>query len=334
MEPRISLITLGVADLSRALRFYRDGLGWPLSRASVGDIAFFQAGGVVLALYPRTLLAADARQPDEGHGFGGITLAHNVRQRADVDRVLNDAVTAGGHLLKPAEEADWGGYSGYFADPDGHPWEVAWNPHFPFNQDGSVRLPEADSADGAAEAETDSAITKADLLPIVEASQRRFDEAIAGLDDAAMIEPGVVEQWSIKDLVSHIAAWEHLVVQYLERWRRGEPALEPTWSSADEYNAGESARRHTWTLTQVRDDAAETRRRLQALLVGMTDEKWDMQMTMRGRERPLGAWVGGALSGDDGPGTHAAEHARQIVAWRSKRESGRAPDQQNERVGS
>jgi len=333
MEPRISLITLGVADLVRALHFYQDGLGWPLSHASVGDVAFFQTGGVVLALYPRTLLAADARQPDEGHGFGGITLAHNVRQKADVDRVLNDAVTAGGHLLKPAEEADWGGYSGYFADPDGHPWEVVWNPHFPFNPDGSVRLPEADSADGAA-TETDSGITKADLLSIVEASQRRFDEAIAGLDDAAIIEPGVVEQWSIKDLVSHVAAWEQLVVQYLERWRRGEPALEPTWSSADEYNAGESAKRHTWTLTQVRDDAAEMRRRLQALLAGMTDEEWDMQMTMRERERPVGAWIGGALSGDDGPGTHAAEHARQVVAWRASRESGGAHGGQNERVGS
>ncbi len=324
MEPRISLITLGVADLSRALRFYRDGLGWPLSRASVGDIAFFQAGGVILALYPRTLLAADARQPDEGHGFGGITLAHNVRQKADVDRVLTDAVTAGGHLLKPAEEADWGGYSGYFADPDGHPWEVAWNPFFSFNPDGSLYLPEAEGA-GAATTETEDGITKAELLSSVEASQRHLDEAIAGLDNAAMSEPGVVEQWSITDLVGHVAAWEQLVVQYLERWRRGEPPLEPTWSSADEYNAGEAARRHSWTLDQVRDDAAETRRRLQALLAGITDEEWGGQITMRGRELRLGAWIGGALGGDDGPGTHAAEHAQHIMAWRAGREFGRVP---------
>jgi len=292
-------------------------LGWPLSRASVGDIAFFQAGGVVLALYPRTLLAADARQSDQGRGFGGITLAHNVRDRADVDRVLTAAVAAGGHLLKPAEEAAWGGYSGYFADPDGHPWEVAWNPHLPFNPDGSLRLPEADSADGAPVIETDS-ITRVDLLPILEAAQRQLDEAVAGLDDATFVEPGVVDQWSIKDMVSHVAAWEQLALQYLERWRRGEPPLEPTWSSADEYNAVETARRDTWTLAEVRADAAETRRRLQTALAGITDEDWAGQITMRGREQPLGAWIGGALNGDDGPGTHAAEHARQIAAWRAR----------------
>lgn len=142
MEPYISLITLGVTDLERALRFYRDGLHWPISGASGGDVAFFHTGGVVLALYPRTLLAADARLSDTGSGFGGIALAHNVPSREQVDRVLAEAAAAGGSILKPAEEAEWGGYSGYFADPDGYPWEVAWNPGFPLSADGRVTLPE------------------------------------------------------------------------------------------------------------------------------------------------------------------------------------------------
>ena len=142
MEPRISLITLGVADLERSLRFYRDGLGWPLSSASQSSIAFFRTAGVVLALYPRDLLAADARLASSGSGFGGITLAQNVASRELVDRGLARAAAAGATILKPAEDAEWGGYSGYFADPDGYPWEVAWNPHFPLAPDGSVQLPE------------------------------------------------------------------------------------------------------------------------------------------------------------------------------------------------
>lgn len=142
MQPYISLITLGVVDLERALRFYRDGLHWPVSGASGGDVAFFHTGGVVLALYPRALLAADARLSDSGSGFGGIALAHNVASQEQVDRVLAEVVAAGGTILKPAERAEWGGYSGYFADPDGYPWEVAWNPGFPLAPDGRVTLPE------------------------------------------------------------------------------------------------------------------------------------------------------------------------------------------------
>jgi uncharacterized protein len=142
VEARISLVTLGVHDLARSARFYRDGLGWPLSSASSGDVAFFRTGGVALALYPRALLAADAKLPAAGTGFGGITLAHNVASKELVDAVLAEAVAAGGTLLKPATDAEWGGYSGYFADPDGHPWEVAWNPFFPFAPDGSLSLPE------------------------------------------------------------------------------------------------------------------------------------------------------------------------------------------------
>lgn len=142
MEPYISIVTLGVADLQRATAFYRDGLHWPLSSASSDEIAFFRTGGVVLGLYPRTLLAADAHLADAGSGFGGITLAHNVPSEVAVDRVLGEAVAAGAALLKPAEKAEWGGYSGYFADLDGYPWEVAWNPHFPLGPDGRVTLPE------------------------------------------------------------------------------------------------------------------------------------------------------------------------------------------------
>ena len=142
MEPRISLITLGVRDLAKSVRFYRDGLGWPLSSVEGQDVAFFRSGGAVLSLYLRDLLADDANLPRESSGFGGITLAHNVRERADVDAVLAQAVAAGATLLKPAQDVFWGGYHGYFADPDGHPWEVAWNPGFPIGADGSLILPE------------------------------------------------------------------------------------------------------------------------------------------------------------------------------------------------
>jgi len=143
MEPRLNLVTLGVADFERAVAFYRDALGWPMSSHSVGDVAFFQAGGVILALYPRPLLAEDARvqdSPGSEHLFGGVTLAQNVRARVDVDRVLAGVAAAGGRILKPAEDAFWGGRTGYFADPDGYPWEVAWNPAFPLDREGIVRL--------------------------------------------------------------------------------------------------------------------------------------------------------------------------------------------------
>ena len=119
-----------------------EGLGWPLSSASGGDVAFFRTGGVVLALYPRDALAADANLAPAGTGFGGVTLAHNVAEREQVDAVLAEAAAAGGTILKPAEETFWGGRSGYFADPSGQAWEVAWKPHFPFAADGSLQLPE------------------------------------------------------------------------------------------------------------------------------------------------------------------------------------------------
>lgn len=130
VEPRLNIVTLGVKDLDKAIRFYRDGLGWSMSSMSVGDFAIFKLStGTALALYPRELLAVDANVKDPG-GFGGITLAQNVATCKDVDLVLSKAKKSGGTILKSARKADWGGYSGYFADPDGHPWEVAWNPHF------------------------------------------------------------------------------------------------------------------------------------------------------------------------------------------------------------
>jgi uncharacterized protein len=138
MEPRISFITLGVKDIQRSVSFYRDGLGFPLSSASKDDIAFFKLSGIVLALYPAHKLAEDAHVPPQGSGFRGLTLAHNVRKREEVGEVLSLAAAAGGTITKPAQDVFWGGYSGYFSDPDGHLWEVVWNPHFAFADDGSL----------------------------------------------------------------------------------------------------------------------------------------------------------------------------------------------------
>lgn len=142
LKPYVSLVTLGVEDLERSVTFYRDGLGWPVSGASTKDVAFLRTGGVVLSLYPRDKLSEDARVEPDGAGFRGIALAHNVPEREDVDRAIETAVAAGARLIKPAEDAFWGGRSGYFADPDGHLWEVAWNPGFPLGTDGYPELPE------------------------------------------------------------------------------------------------------------------------------------------------------------------------------------------------
>ena len=129
MEPRISLITLGVGDLARSTAFYREGLGLPTTDDTPG-VTFFKLRGTWLALFPRADLAADADVAAEGHGFHGFSLAHNVGSREEVDAVLRQAAEAGARITKPAHDTDWGGYSGYFADPDGYLWEVAWNPHF------------------------------------------------------------------------------------------------------------------------------------------------------------------------------------------------------------
>lgn len=130
MEPRISFVTLGVRDLERSTRFYADVLRLPQLK-SPPTISFFELGRTWLALYPRDLLAADAGVPADGSGFPGFALAHNVRSEAEVDQLLAEVAAAGGRVVKPAQQADWGGYSGYFADPDGFLWEVAWNAHFP-----------------------------------------------------------------------------------------------------------------------------------------------------------------------------------------------------------
>lgn len=146
MEQRISVITLGVADLARSRSFYEQ-LGWQPSMPDTEGIVFFQAGAIIFALFPRNELAKDANlspstggSPD-GSGFRALSLAYNSRTRAEVDTVLNAAVSAGATLRKPAQEAFWGGYSGYFSDPDGFLWEVAWNPQFPIADDGSIHLP-------------------------------------------------------------------------------------------------------------------------------------------------------------------------------------------------
>ena len=140
MEQRISIVTLGVSDLMRSREFY-ERLGWRRSGNSDG-IVFFQAGGMALALYPREELAKDANVPAEGQGFGGMTLAYNARSREEVDTVLAEAQRAGARLMKAAADAFWGGYSGYFSDPDGFLWEVAWNPFFPIAEDGSIKIPD------------------------------------------------------------------------------------------------------------------------------------------------------------------------------------------------
>lgn len=129
MEARISLITLGVADLERSIAFYRDGLGLARRDGPEG-IAFFETGGTWLSLYPREKLAEDAESESAGSGFRAFTLAHNVRTKEEVNAVLEQAAAAGARIRKPARMASWGGYSGYFDDPDAFLWEVAWNPHF------------------------------------------------------------------------------------------------------------------------------------------------------------------------------------------------------------
>ncbi|MCW3462314.1 VOC family protein [Chitinophaga nivalis] len=141
MQQRISLITLGVRDLQRSLQFYEAGLGWKKSAESQENVAFFQLGGLVLSLYPWHLLAEDAQVPAEGSGFKGMTLAYNTESREETDAILQDALRAGATLVKPAQEVFWGGYSGYFSDPDGYLFEVAHNPFWKMNERGEILLP-------------------------------------------------------------------------------------------------------------------------------------------------------------------------------------------------
>ena len=129
MKPRISVITLGVKDLKKSVKFYNEGLGFP-KMDSPPEVAFFTLNGSWLGLYSRDALADDAEVSSEGSGFSGFTLAHNVASEAEVDQVIKQALSAGATLAKPAQKVFWGGYSGYFKDPDGYLWEVAHNPLF------------------------------------------------------------------------------------------------------------------------------------------------------------------------------------------------------------
>ena len=146
MEPRVSLVTLGVNDLERSVAFYRDGLGWPKSGVGGDEVAFFKTGRVVIALFPRASFAVDAGvdiDDVEHGGFPRFTLAHNVTEEEQVDSVLAEAVEAGAKIVKVVKEAQevFFGRHGFFADPDGFVWEVAWNPSFPMAADGSIELP-------------------------------------------------------------------------------------------------------------------------------------------------------------------------------------------------
>lgn len=144
MEQRLSLVTLGVRDLARARRFYEEGLGWTRSAGVEDEVAFYQLGGMILALWGREALAEDTRLDlapvTPGRSFGGLALAYNTRDEAAVDAVLKEAAAAGGAIVKPAAKTAWGGTAGYFTDPDGHLWEVAHNPFWTLREDGSVSL--------------------------------------------------------------------------------------------------------------------------------------------------------------------------------------------------
>ena len=138
VEQRVSLITLGVRDLARARAFY-EALGWHTNAAPEDDVVFFQTAGMVVALWGRDELAKDTAVEDTG-GWGGVTLAHNVRSPSEVDAVLDEVRGAGGTVVRDGAETFWGGYSGAFVDPEGHAWEVAHNPHWTIEPDGSITI--------------------------------------------------------------------------------------------------------------------------------------------------------------------------------------------------
>jgi catechol 2,3-dioxygenase-like lactoylglutathione lyase family enzyme len=139
MEQRLSMVTLGVSDLDRARRFYEDGLGWKRAN-NEESVVFFQLPGAVFGLWSRASLAEEVGLADTGATFSGVALAYNARSREEVDAVIAEADAAGGRPLKPAAETFWGGYSGYFSDPDGHLWEVAFNPFWSLDAAGRVSL--------------------------------------------------------------------------------------------------------------------------------------------------------------------------------------------------
>lgn len=140
MNQHLHIVTLGLKDLEASRKFYTETLGWKPSTASNDAITFIQAGGVVLALFQRDELAKDAQVTAEGPGFSGFTLAHNMHSEADVDQIIADLKSKGVKITKEPQKMSWGGYSSYFADPDGFMWEVAYNPFFPFDEKGNLNL--------------------------------------------------------------------------------------------------------------------------------------------------------------------------------------------------
>lgn len=141
MRQKLTLVTLGVRDLQKSIAFFEDGLGWKRSSASQDGVAFFQLNGMVLSLFGRKELAADANVPEAGSGFPAFSLALNAKDRAEVDSVLEQAAKAGAEIVKPAEEVFWGGYSGYFRDPEGFLFEVAHNPFWELDEKDNIVLP-------------------------------------------------------------------------------------------------------------------------------------------------------------------------------------------------
>ena len=139
MRQRLSVVTLGVRDIARARQFYENGLGWHCDFGQ-DDVAMYQSGGMVFALYEWPKLAEDAGVAEEGTGFRGVTLAHNARSKEDVRAVLEEARAAGATIMIEPRDTFWGGYGAYFADPDGHLWEVAWNPFWTMDEEGNVKL--------------------------------------------------------------------------------------------------------------------------------------------------------------------------------------------------
>ncbi|MFC4234690.1 VOC family protein [Thalassospira xianhensis] len=144
MDQRVSLITLGVADLDRSRRFYEDGLGWKVTQMVEGQVVFYQlSNGLALGLFGRADLIKDGQFDDDtGARFAGLTIAYNARDEAEVDAVMAEAKKAGAAIQKPAEKVFWGGYSGYFRDPDGHAWEVAYNPFWELDANGNLTIPQ------------------------------------------------------------------------------------------------------------------------------------------------------------------------------------------------
>jgi len=140
MNQHLHLITLGVKDFEESKKFYTETLGWKASGSSSDDVTFIQAGGIVLAIFPREELAKDALVSPDGHGFAGFTLAYNARSEAEVDEIIDELKAKGVKIIKEPQKVFWGGYSSYFADPDGYIWEVAYNPFFPFDENGNLKL--------------------------------------------------------------------------------------------------------------------------------------------------------------------------------------------------